>query len=189
MRNRVLMASVATAAAVALGAVAYAAGYSYVPTPSPVPPGTPGGFHQVITTRTVPPTLTKEAVVAAKVDGSPVKVLVPPRAFPVQVQLVVTQPNLKAITDSLSAKRYKGYHAIAGSGLSVVTLSGHLYTKKFLKELKIVIVNRSIHPGDRVVEWNAKGQLIVLPPWVAHHGSMIRFFEVDPAFAVLAPNA
>ncbi len=191
IRTRFLAAVLAGGLALTMGAVAYAAGYSYIPTPSPVPPGTPGGFHQVITTKTVPPILIREVVVAARVDGSPVKVLVPPHAFPVPVQMVVTQPNLKAITRSLRAKdskAYKGYHALAGTGVSVVTMSGHLYAKKFLKPLVVIIVNKAIRRGDRVVEWNAQGKLIVLPPWVAHKGRAIRFFEVDPAFAVLAPN-
>ncbi|MCY0878154.1 MAG: hypothetical protein OWU84_04350 [Firmicutes bacterium] len=184
---RKIIGAAAMGAILSLSGVASAAGFGYVPTSIPVPPGTPGGFNRIVTVQTVVPTSNHFVTVAARVAGSPVRVVVPPHAFSGRVQIVVTQPDLAVVTDGVQHLHFRGWRAIAGVGVSVVTPTGHLDLKKFLKPITVIILNRRIRPDDRMVEWNAHGRFFPLPRWTTKYGVARRMFEVDPGFAVLMP--
>jgi hypothetical protein len=129
-----------------------------------------------------------QTLLQVRIDGTPVTVAVPPRAFPTTVQIVVTKPKLGQVSARLPKLGLPGYQAIAGVGVSVDNMAGHPYPQKFLKPLEIFVSNRRIGPGDRVLEWNLKGQVSVLPTPLIRSGRAIWKFQEDPAFAVIAPR-
>lgn len=188
MKHRLLTAATTLGAVAMFSTAAHAAGTGYVPTTSPVPSGTPGGFSQVITVKAIPANATTSTIVSATVDNTPVRIVVPAGAFSIPVQLIVTAPVLSQITTGVSSLGYSGYSAVAGVGVNVVNSSGQPYPGTFLKPIGVSVSNSLIGSGDKVVEWNVQGAFSTVSSASISAGTASWTFQRDPAFAVLAPK-
>lgn len=189
MKHRLLVTSASLGGVLALSTTAYAAGSGYVPTSGTVPAGTPGGYTQVVAAKSISPTATTSTTIAVSVDGSPVKVVVPPGAFSTAVQVIVTAPVLSQVSSALGSLGYSGYTAVAGMGVNVVTSSGQLYSGSFLKPITVSVSNSLIASGDKVVEWSAHGTFSTISSASLSPGAASWTFQRDPAFAVIAPKS
>ena len=188
LKHRITTAVATIGAVLISGSAAFAAGSGYSPTPSPVPPGTPGGYSHVVTVESVSPNQKSKTVVVVHVNHTKIDMVVSPHTFPIKVQIVVTSPKLGQVTHNLRKYHEGGYQAVAGIGVGVVTGSGHIYKGKFLKPVFVTAINSKIGPGDKVVEWNQRGTFSVLGKPLFRRGKAIWKFQSDPAFAVLAPK-
>ena len=183
-----MIGAVATAAMLMAGSAVYAAGSGYSPTPSPVPPGTPGGYSQVVTVVPLAPNKTTPTTIKVKVDGSGTQVTAPPHIFKKPLRFAVTAPKLNKINGSLKGLHYGNYKAIAGVGLAAVNPNGHPDTSYFPKWVTITISNKNIKPGDRIIGWNPNGKPFLVTHVVFKNGKAILTIKRNGAFAVLAPN-
>lgn len=159
------------------GAALAAGGYG--PPPPPVPP-VPGGFSAVVTSVTIGPA--GGTIGPVRVDGFLDKIVVPPGAFPVPVQITVTAPNVRAIGDA----GFPGFEAISGVGIQVQR-NGSPYRGAFRKPLKLDTTSPSLTRSDIVVRWN--GRRFVDDHSVDLDGHMDQVgFQTDPDFAILTPT-
>ncbi len=188
LMNKVTMMSGIVGILALGGTAAYAAGFAYSPGTTTVPSGTPGGFTQVVTAKTVSPTSTTTTNIAVTVDNVPITVAVAPGTFSVPAQVVVTAPVLSQVTSSLSALGLVGYSAIAGLGVNVVSTSGQPIRGQFLKPVFLTVHNAAIKSGDKVVEWNARGTFSTVTAATISNGIASWSFQQDPAFAIVAPS-
>ena len=186
-KHRIAGVIAAMGAAVLLGSPVFAAGSGYNPGP-PVPPGTPGGYSKIVVVKTIPLNKKTPTTLEIVVNGSHLYLQIPPHAFKTKVELVITKPNLNAVTKNLYKYRLNGYKAVAGLGVEIVNLSGHLYKGKFLKPVFVTIKNKKIGYGDIVIGWNQSGKFFRVSKPLIRKGKVIVKFETDPALAVVSPN-
>jgi hypothetical protein len=158
-------------------ALASTAGRQSVPPPVTTP-APPGGFTEVVTTVTITPA--GGVVGPVTVDGAQVTVDVPPGAFPVDVQLTITEPHLPAITPT------PGFTVTAGAGIQV-TLNGSPYPGTFLKPVTVTFTSPNITASSQVVVWNGSS-FVTDSNSTSRAGSASVSFDTDPAFAVESPK-
>jgi hypothetical protein len=168
-------------AAVALGtagvASASTAGRQSVPPPVTTP-APPGGFSAVVTTMTITPA--GGTVGPVTVNGVRLAVHVPAGAFPDDVLLTITAPDLAAITPM------PGFHVVAGVGVGI-SLNGAPYPGTFLKPVTVVFVSPMITPASAVMTWNGSA-FVTDPSSIAVPGGASVSFDTDPAFTVESPT-
>lgn len=171
------MAGGAVHARAAVSAPGPSAGYG------PPPPGVvtpPGGYSAVVTSQTITPA--GGIIGPVSVDGGSVTLVIPAGAFPVNVQITLTAPDLAAVGSGGVA----GDDAVAGVGIQVQE-NGVPYPGTFLKPLGLTMRSSSITSSSVVVVWNGS-------VFVAETGATITpgaatvSFDSDPDFAVLAPR-
>jgi hypothetical protein len=159
--------------------VAFAATAGRQSVPPPVTtPTPPGGFTFVLTTVTITPA--GGVVGPVTVDGTPVTVHVPAGAFPSDVQITITAPDLAEITPM------PGFHVVAGVGVGV-SLNGSPYPGTFLEPVTVTFSSPRITPTSAVVVWNGSA-FVTDPNSTTMAGSASVSFDTDPAFAVESPN-
>jgi hypothetical protein len=167
-------------AAVACGTagVAFASTVGRQSVPPPVTtPAPPGGFTAVVTTVTIGPA---GGVVPVTIDGVHITVDIPAGAFPSDVQLTVTAPDLGAITPTT------GFTVTTGVGIHI-TLDGAPYPGTFLKPVTVSFTSPRITPSSVVVVWNGSS-FVTDPNSTATAGSASVSFDTDPKFAVESPT-
>ena len=170
-------------AAVAWGsagvALASTAGRQSVPPPIPAPAPPPGGFTALVTTVTITPA--GGVIGPLMVDGAEVTIHVPAAAFPEDVQVTVTAPDLSGITPT------PGFTVVAGVGVEI-TLNGAPYPGTFLLPVTVTITSPRITASSEVVVWNGSS-FVNDPNSTTMAGSASVSFDSDPAFAVETPTA
>jgi hypothetical protein len=114
------------------------------------------------------------------VDGITTTLTIPAGAFPVEVQITLTAPDLAAI----GAAGFAGHSAVAGVGISVQE-NGSTYPGTFLKPLTVTMSSSSITSSSVVVVWNGTAFVTESSATVTA-GSATVTFDSDPDFAVLA---
>ncbi len=174
------MAMLGTAVALGTAGVASASmvGKQSVPPPvtNPLPPG---GFSAVVTSQTIGPA--GGVIGPLAIDGCEVTIFIPAGAFPVDVQIDVTAPDLAAIHPT------RGFMVVAGVGVEV-SLDGAPYPGTFLKPITIKIGSPRINASSMVGVWNGSG-------FASDASSMVRAgmatisMDSDPAFIVESPIA
>jgi len=168
-------------AAVAWGSagVALASTSARQSVPPPITtPAPPGGFSAVVTTQTITPA--GGTVGPLLVAGAEVTIHVPPGAFPADVQLTVTAPNLGDIPPT------PGYTVVAGVGAEI-TLNGAHYPGTFGAPVTVTITSPKITASSQVVVWNGSS-FVNDPNSTTMAGSASVSFDSDPAFAVESPT-
>jgi hypothetical protein len=159
-------------------AMASTAGRQSVPPPITTP-APPGGFTAVVTTQTITPA--GGTVGPLMVAGAEVTIHVPAGAFPEDVQLTVTAPDLSDIPPT------PGYKVVAGVGAEI-TLNGAHYPGTFLKPVTVTITSPKITASSQVMVWNGSS-FVMDPNSTTMAGSASVSFDSDPAFAVESPTA
>lgn len=168
-------------AAVAWGtggvASAATAGRQSVPPPvaTPLPPG---GFSTVVTTQTVTPA--GGTVGPVNVAGAMVTVHVPAGAFPGDVQITLTAPDLDAIPAT------SGFKVVAGVGVGV-SVNGVKYSGTFSMPITIDITAPGITTSSMVGMWNGSAFVADAASTVTA-GSASITMDSDAAFVVESPT-
>lgn len=169
-------------AAVALGTagVASAATANRQSVPPPVTtPLPPGGFSTVVTTQTITPA--GGTVGPVTVAGAGVTVHIPAGAFPSDMQVVITAPDLAAVPPA------PGMMVVAGVGVGV-DLNGSKYSGTFSTPITIDITSPKITASSEVGTWN--GSAFVMDPSSTVTAGMASIsMGADAAFIVQAPTA
>jgi len=151
----------------------------------PVPPAAgaapPGSFSDVITSQNITPA--GGTIGPVTVDGSTVTVVIPAGAFPVSIQITITEADLFAVGSAGTA----GYKAVAGVGVQVQE-NGAPYPGTFLKPLTVTIRSSSITSSSVVMVWNGTA-FVTEPDSTVASGVAEVSFDTDPDFAVLSPLA
>src|ERR1039457_5792082 len=109
---RIAIVALGSAAMFVTGAGGALASTGYGP-PAPGAPAVPGGYSAVLTSQTIGPAGGKVGPVS--VDGITTTLTIPAGAFPVEVQITLTAPDLAAI----GAAGFAGHRAVAGVGIGV----------------------------------------------------------------------
>jgi hypothetical protein len=144
------------------------------PVTTPLPPG---GFTAVVTSQNVGPA---GAIIGpVDVDGAAVTIFIPAGAFPVDVQVDVTSPDLAAIHPT------RGFMVVAGVGVGV-SVDGAPYPVAFLKPITIVIRSPRINASSMVGTWNGAGFVTDTSSMVSAGKASITMGS-DPAFIVESP--
>ena len=151
--------------------------YGAPPPPAGVAP--PGGFSGVVTSQTITPA--GGTIGPLTVDGACVTLVIPPRAFPVSVQITITAPDLSAVGDA----GFDGYKAVAGVGIQV-QVNGLPYRGTFLKSLILTVCSSSITASSVVVVWKRTAFVTETDATVRAGVAVVRF-DTDPDFAILSP--
>jgi hypothetical protein len=159
-------------------ASASTAGSQSVPPPvaSPLPPG---GFSTIVTTQTVGPA--GGTVGPVDVAGAEVTVHIPAGAFPADVQIVITAPDLGAVPPA------PGFMVVAGVGIGV-SINGTKYQGTFLKPITIDVASPKIDASSEVGVWT--GSAFVLDSsstLIAGLASIT--MDSDAAFIVQSPTS
>jgi hypothetical protein len=159
-------------------ASASTAGRQSVPPPvsSPLPPG---GFSAVVTTQTITPA--GGTVGPVTVAGASVTVHVPAGAFPSDVQIVITAPDLAAVPPS------PGFVVVAGVGVGV-SVNGTKYAGQFLKPITIDVSSPKITASSEVGAWTGSAFVTDTSSTVSVGMASITM-DTDAAFIVQAPTA
>ena len=114
-------------------------------------------------------------------DGAEVTIHVPPGAFPADVQIVITAPDLAAVP------RTRGFTVVAGVGVGV-SIDGVPYPGMFLKAITVDISSPKIDASSMVGTWN--GSAFVTDPSSAVSAGMATIsMDNDAAFIVQSPLA
>jgi hypothetical protein len=169
-----------SAAFVAGSVRAAGAASTYGPAPAPVGAAPPGSYSDVITSQTITPAGGTIGPVTA--DGATVTLVIPAGAFPVSVQITITEADLFAVGSAGTA----GYKAVAGVGVQVQE-NGSPYPGTFLKPLTVTIHSSSITSSSVVMVWNGTAFVAESDSTVTS-GVAVVSFDTDPDFAVLAPT-
>jgi hypothetical protein len=141
----------------------------------------PGGFSEVITSQTITPA--GGTIGPVTVGGATVTSVIPAGAFPVSIQITITEANLFAVGNAGTAR----YKAVAGVGVQVEE-NGVPYPGTFLKPLTFTIRSSSIVSSSVVMVWNGTA-FVTEPDSTVASGAAIVSFDTDPDFAVLSPLA
>jgi len=151
----------------------------------PVPPAAgaapPGSYSDVITSQTITPA--GGTIGPVTVDGATLTLVIPAGAFPVSVQITITEADLFAVGNAGTA----GYKAVAGVGVQVEE-NGSPYPGTFLKPLTVTIRSSSITSSSVVMVWNGTA-FVAEPDSTVTSGGAVVSFDTDPDFAVLSPLA
>jgi hypothetical protein len=177
-----LFAMIMLGAAVAWGtagvASAATAGNQSVPPPVAIPLP-PGGFSAVVTSETIGPA--GGTIGPVDVDGALVTVHIPAGAFPMDVQIVITAPDLGAVPPS------PGFMVVAGVGIGV-SINGAKYQGTFLKPITVDIASPRITASSVVGVWT--GSAFVTDGGATLTAGMASFtMDSDAAFIVQSPTA
>jgi hypothetical protein len=148
---------------------------------SPAGAAAPGGFSDVVTSQTITPA--GGTIGPVTVGGATVTLVIPAGAFPVSIQITITEANLFAVGNAGTA----GYKAVAGVGVQVEE-NGVPYPGTFLKPLTFTIRSSSIVSSSVVMVWNGTA-FVTEPDSTVASGAAIVSFDTDPDFAVLSPLA
>jgi hypothetical protein len=168
-------------AAVAWGtagvASASTAGRQSVPPPvaNPLPPG---GFSTIVTCQTVTPA--GVTVGPVDVDGAEVTVHIPAGAFPANVQICLTAPDLAAVPPS------PGFMVVAGVGVGV-SINGVKYQGTFLKPITVDIASPKITASSEVGAWTGSAFVLDSSSTVSAGMASITM-DSDAAFIVQSPT-
>jgi hypothetical protein len=169
-------------AAVAFGtagvASASTAGRQSVPPPvaTPLPPG---GFSTVVTNQTITPA--GGTVGPVTVAGAGVTVHVPAGAFPADVQIVITAPDLAAVPTA------PGFMVVAGVGVGV-SMNGVPYQGTFLKPITVDVTSPKITSTSLVGAWTGSAFVPDTSSTLSAGMASITM-DSDAAFIVLSPTA
>lgn len=150
---------------------------SYGPPPPPTP--VPGGFFRVITSQTICPGGGTIGPVQSGVLQ--VTLRVPAGAFPVCVQITLTEPEVTGIGNA----GFAGYRAFGGVGVQVQK-NGRSYPGTFLKPLGLTMASSQIHSSTIAVVWNGT-RFVQVAGASVRPGVVSLTFDSDPDFAVLNP--
>ena len=168
-------------AAVAFGtagvASASTAGRQSVPPPvaTPLPPG---GFSTVVTNQTITPA--GGTVGPVTVAGAGVTVHVPAGAFPADVQIVITAPDLAAVPTA------PGFMVVAGVGVGV-SMNGVPYQGAFLKPITVDVTSPKITSTSLVGAWTGSAFVPDTSSMLSAGMASITM-DSDAAFIVLSPT-
>jgi hypothetical protein len=157
-------------------ASASTAGRQSVPPPvaTPLPPG---GFSTVVTSQTVGPA--GGTVGPVTVAGASVTVHIPAGAFPANVVITLTSPDLGAIPVT------PGYHVVAGVGVGV-SENGTKFAGQFGKPITVDISASGITASSQVGAWT--GSAFVLDSSSSVSAGMASItMDSDAAFIVASP--
>ncbi len=159
-------------------ASAATAGRQSVPPPvaSPLPPG---GFSAVVTSQTIGPAV--GTIGPVDVDGALVTVHIPAGAFPVDVQIVITAPDLAAVPPS------PGFMVVAGVGIGV-SIDGVKYQGTFLKPITVDIATPKITASSVVGAWTGSAFVTDTSSTLTDDLASITM-DSDAAFIVQSPTA
>ncbi len=174
-------------AGLSLTPLALAAGAGYTTGPAPVPPGTPGGFLKTVEVSTMYPQVKFPKSVDVKINGAAIDVYALPHTFRHPAQIVIQDSNFKSVNGALAHLGYRGYHAVAGLGLSV-DISDRLYRGKFIKPITLFALRTGINARDHILGWTTQGHLFIVPTPLFRNGRAVWKTDDVGAFVVIAPN-
>jgi hypothetical protein len=180
LRQLACAVMVSTAMPIALSGIALA---GYGPPPLPPPP-VPGGFSCVVTSRTVGPA--GKIIGPLRLHGLVARLGVR-GAFPVPVQVTITQPYAQAGACQgglgIGNAGFPGYRTVGGVGI-LVQLNGVAYRGIFARPLVLRLASRSIARSSLVVRWNGM-RFVKVPHAVVRRGLARVRVRASSDFAVL----
>ena len=174
------IAAIGSTVLVSAGAGTALAATGYAPPPVPIPPGTPGGFSNVLITESAG----GSGGTIGPVQSGPLRVTlqVPAGTFPIGATITLTSPNLLALGP---VGGFPGYRVAGGIGVLVGFAGAKLHTT-FIHPLILRIRSSSISPSSIVVVWSGSR-------WVRFTGAQVLSGQAilsipsDSAFLVLNP--
>lgn len=186
MRARFVVAPVAALGVALVPGVALAAGGGYGPSTATGPSGSPGGYSEMLGTKSVDASGGNFAV---SVPGGSASIQAPVGAFASPVQIEATKPDLTQITgESLSGAGFSGFNAVAGIGVKVLDASGQPVTGKFAKPITVTITGTGLgKAGEKAIAFTGSAGATVLPTTLGPNSITITIDE-DPNIAVIDPT-
>lgn len=161
---------------------AAASGSGYGP-PQGGPANVPGAFSNVITARTL---TGAGGSVSAPVPGGSLDVSVPPGDFTGPVEVEITAPDLTSVDRALSTLGLSKFTAVAGTGISLLTSSGHKLTGRFAHPITVTLSGVGLGlTGQEVVELTGPSSFVRLPSTLGN-GSVTFSILADPDVVVLS---
>lgn len=157
-RLRPLVALVATSGLLLIGAAVANADYGF-----PVPPGppVPGGFKIVIASKTIGP---RGGTLPGKYGATRFRLLIPRASLVRRIQFTLTRPYLPGVRHALP----RSLRLRVAVGLLANHPSGQPIKGWFSRKgAELVVLNRRITAGDKVLSWNARHHRFERI-WVAH---------------------
>ena len=173
-----LMLGAAVAWGTAGVALASTGGRQSAPPPvaTPLPPG---GFSMVVTDQTITPA--GGTVGPVDVAGAEVTVHIPAGAFPADVQIIITAPDLAAIPPA------PGFMVVAGVGVGV-SMNGAKYQGTFLQPITIDVSSPKITASSEVGAWTGSAFVPDTSSTLTAGMASITM-DNDAAFIVQSPTA
>jgi hypothetical protein len=165
----------ATAAGASIAAVG-----QYGPPPPAPGPALPG-FSTVLLSETVGPAGATLPTVTA--DGATWTLVIPPGAFPADVQITLTAGDLA----TLGPAAFTGYTITAALGVQVQEMNGTPYPGTFLLPLTLTSHDPAYTAASVVGIWNGTS----LTPYTnttSAPGVVTISFDTDPDFAIMTPT-
>lgn len=159
--------------------------------PSTGPTNAPGGFRQVIAVRTFSQA---GGTLPATSGPASIQVVVPAGAFTQPVQVVLTSPDLTAVSAALPRLGYRCYRPLAGVGVGVFRSDGSVYPAAFRKFLTLRIRTAGFRSagfrtsGERALRLDGPTRATVVPAVLETGvGTTIRIVS-DPDFVLITPS-
>ena len=153
---------------------------TYAPTAPPPPTTAPGGYVNVLTSRTIGPA--GGVIGPVRAGGLRFTLIVARHTFHFGVQITLTQADLRAIGDA----GHRGHQAIGGVGV-LVQRHGATLTGQYAQPLRLLVSGPPSTPGVPVAVW-AGTQFRLIPARVTRHTLRIKIYSgTEQDFVVLAP--
>ena len=147
------------------------------------PSNVPGAFSNVVTAKTL---TTTGGSVSAPVPGGSLDVSVPAGDFSVPVEVEITAPDLTSVNHSLASLGLRGFTAVGGTGISLLTSSGRSFTGRFAHPITVTLTGTGLGlAGERVIELTGASSFVPLPSTLGS-GHITFSILSDPDVVVLS---